>query len=1094
MTSRRRTAGALVAGFVMMALAAPQATAEGGPTPARPTGEGTAPVTVTLITGDRVTLTGSNGVLVERGEGRTGISFVTDERDGRLRVLPSDAATLLRQGRLDPRLFDVTTLVEFGYDDRRDSLPLIVTRSGPAVAGGLRSTMTAGGARVARELTAVDGLAVRTAKKDRVRFWNGVTGGGRALSGGATKIWLDGLRKPTLDVSVKQIGAPAAWESGHTGAGVKVAVLDTGVDATHPDLADRVGAQANFTGAPDAVDRNGHGTHIASTIAGSGAASAGKYKGVAPGATILAGKVCEIFCEESAVLAGMQWAGDQGAKVVNLSLGGTDSVEIDPLESAVATLTQRYGTLFVIAAGNSGNERSVESPASADAALAVGAVTKSDALADFSSRGPRTGDSALKPEITAPGVDIVAARAKDASHGDGSYTSMSGTSMATPHVAGAAAILAGQHPDWSAGTLKAALMGSALPNPALGVFDQGAGRVDVARATAQPVTAEPGGVSFGVQQWPHDDDEPLTRTLTYHNPGTTPVSLELSVENQGDAKPFTVSPATVTVPAGGQADVSITADTAKAPVGDLGGHLVARGDGDVRVSTPLAVENEKETYALTLKHTGRDGSPTVHYLTTLRQANPSGLFNEIPVRDPDDSSVTVRLPKGRWMVRSDLFDGEHTTHLVHPDLDLTEDQTLELDARLGKPISVTVPNPSAVQVGAQVTYDDGTSSHHLTSNRFENMATAQLGSDRTYDRVVTKVGGTWAQTGADGSTANSLRVYDLAWFHDGGMVTGFRREVAGRDLAAIRTDYAAHLTGDQGRAASGAVLPGRRISDLLTATRFTTPSVRTEYVNTDGGARWRRFFWEHGPDGGETALESPLTDYTPRRTYRESWNRGVFSPVLVPADEADEDSGGLTRAGDYIWANVPMYGDGAGHAGRGATTRARTALYRDGVLVAEHPELGGRGFRVPPGGADYRLVVETERGAPATLSTRTFTAWTFRSEYAESDHRLPLPVSVVRFSPALDARNTAPGGGTYRIPVRLERQPGSTAGGVRHLTVEVSFDDGVTWSPAQIRKGQVTVNHPAAVGFVSLRAKAADTAGNTVEQTVIRAYRIAFRT
>lgn len=183
-----------------------------------------------------------------------------------------------------------------------------------------------------------------------------------------------------------------------------------------------------------------------------------------------------------------------------------------------------------------------------------------------------------------------------------------------------------------------------------------------------------------------------------------------------------------------------------------------------------------------------------------------------------------------------------------------------------------------------------------------------------------------------------------------------------------------------------------------------------------------------------------------------------------------------------------MYGDGAGHAGWSATTRARVALYRDGVLVAERSELGGKGFLVPPGAADYRLVVETERGAPATLSTRNSAAWTFRSEHAEDDN--PLPVSVVRFSPVLDARNTAPSGETYRVPVRVERQQGSTADEVRDLTVEVSFDDGATWSPAQIRRGLVTVNHPAAEGFVSLRAKAADTAGNTVEQTVIRAYRI----
>ncbi|WP_433433188.1 S8 family serine peptidase [Nonomuraea sp. CA-141351] len=1061
---------------MVLALTAPGAAmAEDRPAPPA------TPVTVTLITGDRVTLTGPDGgFLVERGAGRTGISFVIDKQDGRLRVLPSDAAGLVRRGRLDQRLFDVTMLVAFGYDDRRGNLPLIVTGSGPARAGGLRSAMTAGGARVTRELGAVSGLAVQASKQDRTRFWSEVAGGGRSLSGGVGKIWLDGLRKPTLDTSVKQIGAPVAWERGHTGAGVKVAVLDTGVDATHPDLAGRVSAQADFTGSADAVDRNGHGTHIASTIAGSGAASGGTYKGVAPGVSLLVGKVCVNLCEESAILAGMQWAGEQGAKVVNLSLGSDDTPEIDPLESAVATLTQRYGMLVVAAAGNSGNERSVESPASADAALAVGAVTKSDELADFSSRGPRAADSALKPEITAPGVDIVAARAKDAPFGEGSYVAMSGTSMSTPHVAGAAAILAGQHPDWNPATLKAALMGSASPNPAAGVFDQGAGRVDVGRATAQAVTAEPGGVGFGVQQWPHDDDKPLTRQITYRNHGATPVTLKLSVDSQGDAKPFTVNPTTVTVPAGGQADVSVTADTAAAPVGYLGGYLVAVG-GAIHVSTPLAVENERETYALTLEHTGRDGSPTADYLTTLHRTDSSTLIKEITVQKTGDGAVTLRLPKGGWMIRSTLLDGDHTTQLIHPGLDLTQNQTLDLDARLGKPISITVPDPSAAPIGAQVTFSDGKLSYPVVSDRFENLATAQLGPDRTYDKSLTQIAGTWASP--DGS-----RVYQLAWFHEGGMVTGFHRKVAGRDLAAIHTTYAAHVTGGRGRAAATAQPPGGPSSDLLIETTFTTPSVRTEYVNADGGAKWRRYFWEDGPESGGTAFESGLAGYTPGLAYRESWNLGVFSPVLA----GGEDFSGLTRSGDFIQMNVPMYGDGAGHAGRSATTRARVALYRDGVLVDEDAELGGTAFLVPPGAASYRLVVEAERGAPATLTTRNSTAWTFRSEHTGEDDK-PLPVSVVRFSPALDARNTAPSGETYRIPVRVERQQGSTADKVRDLTVKVSYDDGATWSPAQIRNGQVTVNHPSAEGFVSLRAKAADTAGNTVEQTVIRAYRIAPR-
>lgn len=109
------------------------------------------------------------------------------------------------------------------------------------------------------------------------------------------------------------------------------------------------------------------------------------------------------------------------------------------------------------------------------------------------------------------------------------------------------------------------------------------------------------------------------------------------------------------------------------------------------------------------------------------------------------------------------------------------------------------------------------------------------------------------------------------------MVTGFRREVAGRDLAAIHTAYAAHLTGGRGRAAVAAQPPGGPISGLLTETTFTTPSVRIEYVNADGGAKWRRYFWEDGPESGETAFESssPAT-----RPVAPTGNRGTWASSL----------------------------------------------------------------------------------------------------------------------------------------------------------------------------------------------------------------------
>ncbi len=146
----------------------------------------------------------------------------------------------------------------------------------------------------------------------------------------------------------------------------------------------------------------------------------------------------------------------------------------------------------------------------------------------------------------------MAARSKDGQIGEpvgDSYVRLSGTSMATPHVAGAAAILAQQHPDWTAGPLKATLMGSAKPNPALGVFAQGAGRVDVARAISQTIVADQASISFGTQLWPHNDDEVLTRTVTYHNSGAAAATVAIIVDATGPngaavpAGTFAVQPA-----------------------------------------------------------------------------------------------------------------------------------------------------------------------------------------------------------------------------------------------------------------------------------------------------------------------------------------------------------------------------------------------------------------------------------------------------------------------------------------------------------------------------------------------------------------------
>lgn len=164
-----------------------------------------------------------------------------------------------------------------------------------------------------------------------------------------------------------------------------------------------------------------------------------------------------------------------------MSLGDSEITDQnDPMAQALNQLSEDTGTLFVVAAGNSGGVGTIGSPGTADAALTVAATNDADVRATFSSQGPRGIGHGLKPDLSAPGVGIVAARSQNSS-GSGSYQSRDGTSMATPHVAGAAAILAQRYPEWSDQRIKDALMSSSVALDAT-AYQVGSGRLDIPAA------------------------------------------------------------------------------------------------------------------------------------------------------------------------------------------------------------------------------------------------------------------------------------------------------------------------------------------------------------------------------------------------------------------------------------------------------------------------------------------------------------------------------------------------------------------------------------------------------------------------------------
>ncbi|MGI3225736.1 S8 family peptidase [Streptomyces sp. GTA36] len=1015
-------------------------------------GKGKKARTVTLVTGDRVRLDGAGQVTgVERGKGRERVPFSVRVVDGHTQVVPGDAQLLLAQGKLDTRLFDVTQLLADGYDDaRRSDLPLIVTFRGKKAPS--MSPFTGAGAKMGRALPVVNGKSMRPVKQRGAEFWKAVTGTGAAGDGatrfagstGVEKLWLDGRRKASLDKSVPQIGAPTAWAAGFDGTGTKVAVLDTGIDTTHADLASQVIEEQDFSSSSGTGDKFGHGTHVASTVAGTGARSGGKFKGVAPGAKILNGKVLDDtgFGSDSGIIAGMEWAVAQGADVANLSLGGEDTPGIDPMEEAVNRLSAESDTLFVISAGNSGEfgEGTVGSPGSADAALTVGAVDKADQLAGFSSRGPRVGDGGVKPDLTAPGVAITAAAAAG-SILEGQYPSdipgyltIDGTSMASPHVAGAAAILAQQHPDWTGERLKAVLTGSAKPG-SYSSFQQGTGRTDVVRAIEQGVVTEQGPIDFGKQQWPHNDDDPATKKLTYRNLGTEPVTLDLSVDAFSvDGKPaaegmFAVSPRQLTVPAGGEATADVTADTrAGSADGTFGGSVQATStDGKVQVRSAVGVEREVESYDLTVRHLDENGEPIGDAATQLSAIH-SDFYAELA--DEQDGELTVRVPKGVYTLSGVIhpsYDAATHAVLVQPMLNVDKDTTVVVDARQARPVDITVPDAAAKNTEATVvyTYDRGgelsPGNLEFLVPTFQGTRFGQLGPDEAAGDMSAVFSGDWTRTDDTGRPV----AYHLAW-NRAGRLDGFTADIRQDQLAKVNLQVGVPVEGRGVQMEASAHTPDGRLILSYSDLRGDLPLSTTEYV-LDNDVKWSFRTWQMFGEGRDRVSESFLMrmprTWKAGRSYTERFNVGVFGPTVPAAGDQGPERGlpGVVRYGNVIRAFTPLFGDGSGHWGLSDYTSVTSSLQADGKEIPDdygYSPIDLTEYTVPAKDSAYRLTVDASRDpAVFPVSTRVRTEWTFRSATTPEDDTTALPLSVVRFSPDLTLSSTAKAGKTVRGPL-----------------------------------------------------------------------------
>ena len=431
---------------------------------------------------------------------------------------------------------------------------------------------------------------------------------------------------PLLDTSPAAIGAPLLWgrNLSSAGNGLKIAVLDDGIDHRHPFFDPRPfrmpagfpRGEASYVSAKVIVARafpppsprwqyaarpvdpafSAHGTHVAGIAAGVYGTAASpppprrstSVSGVAPNAYLGNYKVLTIPTVSGVglngnspeIAAGIEAAVRDGMDVINLSLG---EPEIEPARDLVVAAVNGAadaGVVPVVAAGNDFQEfgrGSISSPASAAKAITAGAVTRRRAIADFSSSGPTPLSLRLKPDVTAPGVAILSSVPARG----GLWSSFSGTSMAAPHVAGGAALLRQRHPSWTVAQLKSALVLTGgqvyrARRRAVAATRQGGAAVNLPRADRPLIFAAPATLSFGLLRKPGRRQTALRRQarVAVTDAGGGVGRWSLSVEPSGRVRGvFVRAPRSLSVPAAVRIRVSVTA---RAPAREFTGFLVFR--------------------------------------------------------------------------------------------------------------------------------------------------------------------------------------------------------------------------------------------------------------------------------------------------------------------------------------------------------------------------------------------------------------------------------------------------------------------------------------------------------------------------------------
>ncbi|WP_083661332.1 hypothetical protein [Actinophytocola xanthii] len=467
-----------------------------------------------------------------------------------------------------------------------------------------------------------------------------------------------------------------------------------------------------------------------------------------------------------------------------------------------------------------------------------------------------------------------------------------------------------------------------------------------------------------------------------------------------------------------------------------------------------------------------------------------GLDNPVlGIAFAEGGRFTSRLPKGTYLMDHAIVgeDGESPQFdwLVQPGLVVDQDVTLTIDARTAEPVSVTPPAAAenlGVGLGYALSGPDGpVLGAGVGLPAISGARTAQVGALAAGYTIDGTVDTEWL--GAAGE------YYHLAWYPREFPV-GFTKVVTRAELATVRVDVGKRV--DAGGPIRFASYPAPTTNASPSAGAngidITAPTVRTLYLTT-ADTVWSYGMWLSEPDGSDNSRYSSPADksYTAGRTYREPFNHAVFGPALP----AEPNPYSLGRLQDQMALHVHLYSDHAGNLGDNRPQSEWTRLYAGDQLIDESPFGGIAMFSgLPAEPVDYRITTESVRKPAFTLSSSVSAEWTFRSSFVEGPEPESLPVNVLRFQPKLDQDNAAPAGTRFHVPILMQSHTGGTVV-PRTLTVEASYDEGKSWRTVPVLgKRTAVLTHPADAKTVSFRASASDAEGNTVKQTIVRAYHL----